>query len=89
MNGLEITTAVNNIIDSLNPKDFNKAINWGDVSVCAVKQIMYIYPDYTGTDPTFEVTIEEAEPGCSDFCSVIENKFKEKYNFDIEVKTEW
>lgn len=86
MTGIEIKNAVDKTVEELNPKDFDEAINWGDLECTEVKEVIFHYP--AGVRYTM-VTIEEAAPNCPNFSAEIAERFFSKYGLLIKVKTEW
>jgi len=89
MTGKEIAEGIDEIIKSLDKFDDvlkNEAINWGDLRCISVNECKCIYPE---DDFEIVATVSEVAPESYKFAKVIQDKFKEKYNFDIEIKMEW
>ena len=77
MTNEEIKNAVDEIIESLDKKDYeHEAINWADLKVNEVQQKAI-------------VTIDEASPDSYSLIQDIEDIFFNKYGIDIKVITEW
>ena len=92
MTGKEIADAVNEIIKSLDPLDkiFEyQAINWSSVRVYEVSRKIELWPDFSDNNEEIEVCVSEVSPESYKFAKVVQDKFKEKYGFDIGIKLEW
>ncbi|MFA5174658.1 MAG: hypothetical protein WC438_05750 [Candidatus Pacearchaeota archaeon] len=81
MSGKEIAEAVNKIIQSLNPRDFNELINWKDLRVLCVEKSIGLYPEED--EGYIVVALYEAEPHPVKLVQKIRKEFKKNYGFDI------
>ena len=77
----EIMRFCNDVIKTINPKDFNKAINWEDLRCI---DVLYDY-----TNKIWRIWVEEADPDCPEFANYIAGKLEQKFGGDFEVITKW
>jgi hypothetical protein len=84
MKSQQIKSIVNDLIAEAKTtlEDFSgEAINWGDLSCIEVID--------RGTDRPYQVLIEEASPDSVEFQQWIQEQVFERFNIEVEVKTEW
>lgn len=84
MNLQEVQNEINTFLAKLNPKDFDEAINWGNLScieVCKCKN--------QDGDINYKILIEEADPSCIDFIDEIQRYLYRVYQILFEVRLEW
>jgi len=86
MTGQEIAKAVNEIIQSLNPRDFDEPINWKEIAVLCIEKSILLYPeDEEDNEDLIIVSLCEIEPYPKQLVQEIKKRFEEKYGFDIVI----
>jgi hypothetical protein len=88
----EIVNRINDILKEMyNNRNDNYAVNWSDLSVIEIFELRLVYPiiNDMSNNKSYLVIISEASPNESEFSYKVEQLYYNKYNENIQVKTEW